>query len=72
MADEEKTSQNPIPEENSISPSPQEPTADAPILPMDSEPVEALPEAPEASRESFSDESTKYTTLKFYPYRSRK
>ena len=49
--------QNPIPEENSIPLSPQEPTLDAPIPPIDSEPAEALPEAPEAPGESFSDES---------------
>ena len=35
----------------------QEPIADASILPMDSEPVEVLSEATEASREGFSDES---------------
>ena len=39
MLDNENTTQNPTPEENSIPPSPQEPTADAPILPMDSEPA---------------------------------
>ncbi|MFA6076966.1 MAG: hypothetical protein WC735_02730 [Candidatus Paceibacterota bacterium] len=58
MSDEQNTTQKPIPEENSIPPSPQEPMADAPIPPIDSEPVEVLPEAPEASREGFSDEST--------------
>ena len=60
--------QNPISTENSIPASPssvaegyggtqQEPIADASILPMDSEPVEVLSEATEASREGFSDES---------------
>ena len=57
MADEENT-QKPISEENSIPPSPQEPTVDAPILPIDSEPAEAPSEAPEAPRERFSDESS--------------
>ena len=68
MPDEPNIAQNPISEENSIPPSPsavaesygearQEPMADAPILPMDSEPVEVLSEAPEASSEGFSDES---------------
>ena len=49
--------QNPTPEENSIPASPQEPTADAPIPPIDSEPAEAPSDAPEAPRERFSDES---------------
>ena len=49
--------QNPTPEESSIPASPQEPTADAPIPPIDSEPAEVPSEAPEASREGFSDES---------------
>ena len=55
MPDEPNIAQNPISEENSIPPSPsavaesygearQEPMADAPILPMDSEPVEVLSE----------------------------
>ncbi len=49
--------QNPTPEENSIPPSPQEPTADAPILPMDSEPAEVSPEALESSPNDFSVKS---------------
>src|SRR3990167_10133820 len=57
MPDDQKTPQNPTPEENSIPASPQEPTADAPIPPIDSEPVEVPSEAPEAPREGFSDES---------------
>ena len=57
MSDDQNTTQNPIPEENSIPPSPQEPMADAPIPPIDSEPAEAPSEAPEAPREGFSDES---------------
>jgi len=58
MPDDQNLTQNPTPKENSIPASPQEPTADAPILPIDSEPIEAPSEAPEASREGFSDEST--------------
>ncbi|MFA6274219.1 MAG: hypothetical protein WC662_03590 [Candidatus Paceibacterota bacterium] len=58
MPDDEKPSENPTPEENSIPASPQEPTADAPIPPMDSEPAEVPSEAPEASRDGFSDESS--------------
>jgi len=61
MPDDEKPSENPTPEQNSIPPSPQEPTADAPILPVDSEPTEVPSEAPEASREGFSDESNNIT-----------
>ena len=57
MPDDQNTSQNPTPEENSIPTSPQEPTADAPIPPIDSEPAEAPSDAPEAPRERFSDES---------------
>lgn len=57
MSDNQNTTQNKDFEENSIPVSPQEPTADAPIPPMDSESSEALPEAPEALREGFSDES---------------
>ena len=59
--DDQNTAQNSIPAENPLLTSPpadassgearQEPTADAPILPMDSEPVEVLSEAPEASLE---------------------
>ena len=59
MPDDENTTQNPLPEENSIPPSPQEPTLDAPIPPIDSEPAEVPSDAPEASREGFSDESNK-------------
>ena len=57
MSDDKNTPQNPNSEKNSIPVSPQEPTADAPIPPMDSESAEAPSEAPEASREGFSDES---------------
>jgi hypothetical protein len=57
MPEDQNTTQNPIPEENSIPPSPQEPTADAPIPPMDSESAETPPKAPEVLREGFSDES---------------
>ena len=57
MPDEPNTTQNPTPTENSIPASPQEPTADAPISPIDSAPTEVLSEAMEAPREGFSDES---------------
>ena len=57
MPDDPNLTQNPISEENSIPASPQEPTADAPIPPIDSEPASAPSEAPEAPREGFSDES---------------
>ena len=57
MPDDQNSTQNPISEENSIPASPQEPMADAPIPPIDSEPAEVPSGAPEASREGFSDES---------------
>lgn len=49
--------QNPISEENSIPASPQEPVADAPILPMDSDPTNAPSEALESSPNDFSVKS---------------
>ena len=57
MPNDENTAQNQDSVENSIPASPQEPMADAPIPPIDSEPAEAPSEAPEAPREGFSDES---------------
>ena len=57
MPDDENTTQNPTPEENPSPASPQEPTLDAPILPMDSATTEAPSEAPEASRDGFSAKS---------------
>ena len=45
-------------EENSIPASPQEPTADAPIPPIDSEHTDALPDAPESSPSDFPVKST--------------
>ncbi len=57
MPDSENQPQNPISEENSILPSPQEPTADAPILPMDSEPTNAPSGALESSPNDFSVKS---------------
>ncbi|MFA5827507.1 MAG: hypothetical protein WC839_03345 [Candidatus Paceibacterota bacterium] len=56
--DDENTTKNQDSEQNSIPPSPQEPIADASIPPMDSAPAEVPSEAPEASREGLSDEST--------------
>ena len=67
MPSDENTTQNPIPEENSIPPSSQEPTADAPIPPIDSQPVEMPSGAPEASREGFSDESNNIPPLNSTP-----
>ena len=46
MPDDQNTSQNPIPEENSIPPNPQEPTESAPENTAHSEPTEALPVDP--------------------------
>ncbi|KKQ03398.1 MAG: hypothetical protein US12_C0016G0008 [Parcubacteria group bacterium GW2011_GWA2_36_24] len=67
MPDDENTAQNQDSVENSTPPSPQEPMADAPIPPIDSEPAEALPEAPEAPREGFSDESNNIPPSKSTP-----
>src|SRR3989344_6255853 len=57
MPNDENTAQNQDSVENSIPPSPQEPTADAPILPMDSEPANAPSEALESSPNDFSVKS---------------
>ena len=54
MPDDQNTTQNPISEENSIPPSPQEPTEPAPENTAHSEPSDALPEVPEAPRNSES------------------
>ena len=54
---DENTPQNPNSEQNSIPVNPQEPTLDAPISPIDSEPAEVPSEASEAPREGFSNES---------------
>jgi hypothetical protein len=50
MPDDQNITQNPISEENSIPPSPQEPMADIPIPATDSVPAETPPEAPESPR----------------------
>ncbi len=52
MSDDENSTQNPIFEENSIPPSPQEPTEQAPENTAHSEPSTMPPEAPEAPRNS--------------------
>jgi hypothetical protein len=57
MPDDQNTTQNPIPTENSIPPSPQEPTEPALENTAHSEPTEALPEAPESSPSDFSVKS---------------
>lgn len=53
MPDNQNTTQNPILEENSIPPSPQEPTEPALENTGISEPVEASPKAPESSPNDF-------------------
>lgn len=57
MPDDEKPVENPTPTENSIPPSLQEPTADAPIPPIDPELAEVPPEALESSPNDFSVKS---------------
>ncbi|KKU58550.1 MAG: Cell surface glycoprotein 1 [Parcubacteria group bacterium GW2011_GWA2_47_12] len=57
MPDDPNTTQNPTPEENSIPASPQEPMADEPIPPIDSEPAEVPSGATEASGDGFSVKS---------------
>ncbi|KKT18628.1 MAG: hypothetical protein UW02_C0026G0024, partial [Candidatus Nomurabacteria bacterium GW2011_GWB1_43_7] len=57
MPDDQNTAQNPTPEENSIPPSPQEPTEPAPENTAHSEPSVAPPEAPESSPNDFSVKS---------------
>ena len=57
MADEEKTSENPTPEENPIPPSPQEPTEQGTENTAHSEPAKAPPEALESSPNDFSVKS---------------
>jgi hypothetical protein len=57
MPDDQNSTQNPISDENSIPASPQEPMADAPILPIDSEPTEVPSDALESSPNDFSVKS---------------
>lgn len=57
MPDDQNSSQNPISEENSIPPSPQEPTEPAPENTAHSEPSVAPSEAPESSPGDFSVKS---------------
>lgn len=63
MSNDQNIAQNQDSAENPLPTSPQEPTPDAPILPIDSEPAEVPSEAPEASREGFGDESNNYPPL---------
>lgn len=72
MPEDSNSTQNPIPEESSIPPSPQKPMADVPIPPIDSEPAEVPSEAPEAPREGFSDESNKIYHPQILPLRKQK
>ena len=55
---DENTTQNPTPEENSIPPSPQEPTEPAPINTTVSEPSVMPPETPEAPGNGFITKSS--------------
>ena len=57
MSDDQNTTQNPISTENSIPPSPQEPTEQGTENTGISAPSEALPEAPESSPSDFSVKS---------------
>ncbi|MFA6252619.1 MAG: hypothetical protein WCX74_04435 [Candidatus Paceibacterota bacterium] len=57
MSDDQNSTQNPTPEENSIPASPQEPTEPAPENTAHSEPAEVPSEAPEASGDGFSAKS---------------
>src|ERR1035437_7708822 len=50
MPDDQNTTQNPISEENSIPPSPQEPMVDIPVSVMDSTSADIPLEAPESPR----------------------
>ena len=58
MPDDPNTTQNPTPEENSIPPSPQEPTEPASENTTHSEPLDMPSEAPEGSPNDFSAKST--------------
>jgi len=57
MSDDQNTTQNQIPEENSIPASSQEPMANAPIPPIDSESAEVPSDALESSPNDFSVKS---------------
>ena len=57
MPSDQNTTQNPIPQENSIPPSPQEPTESASENTAHSEPSNAPPEALESLPNDFSVES---------------
>ncbi len=76
MSDDQNTTQNPIPEEtrlndtvgqDSIPASPQEPMADAPIPPMNSEPTEVPSGALESSPNDFSMKSNDIPPLDSTP-----
>src|SRR3989338_7149475 len=67
MPDDQNTTQNPIPEENSIPPSTQEPMADAPIPPMDSESAEVPSGALESSPNDFSVKSNDIPPSNSFP-----
>ena len=71
MPDDEKPSENPILTENSIPPSPQEPMADAPIPPIDSESAEVPFGALESSPNDFSVKSNEIYHLQMLPLRKQ-
>jgi len=56
MPDDQNSTQNPIPDQNSIPPSPQEPTEPALENTAHSEPLNIPSEAPRSPRERFSGE----------------
>jgi hypothetical protein len=58
MSDDQNTTQNPIPEETSLPPSPQEPTEQAPEITPVSQPADVPSRAPEALQGNFNAEST--------------
>ncbi len=58
MPDDQNTTQNPDSKENTLPTSPQSPTLDAPIPPLDSVPSEVPPEVPEDHGEGFQAKST--------------
>jgi len=67
MPDDENQPQNSISEENSIPPSPQEPTELASENTAHSEPSDALPDAPESSLNDFSVKSNDIPPSNFTP-----
>mgnify|MGYP001574196282 CR=1 FL=1 len=71
MPDDENTAQNQDSVENSTPPSPQEPMADAPIPPIDSESAEVPFGALESSPNDFSVKSNEIYHLQMLPLRKQ-